>query len=62
MKVFYDYMKIGDYKMPIYTDDNMPNDEIAIANWQGIILNKVKIKLGKDPSMVDSACSINNND
>jgi hypothetical protein len=48
MTFFYDYLKIGDCRFPVYTDDKMHSDEIAIANWQGKILNKVKIRIVSD--------------
>jgi len=48
VRTFFDYLKIGDCKMPIYIDDKMQDGEIAIANWQGRILNKVKIRIWND--------------
>lgn len=41
MRTFFDYLKIGDCKMPIYIDDKMPNGEIRMEKaWEGIQLSK----------------------
>jgi hypothetical protein len=41
MRAFFDYLKIGDYKMPIYTGDEMHDGEIRMEkDLEGIQLSR----------------------
>lgn len=51
MRTFFDYLSLGNYKLPIYTDDEMPSDEIAIQDWRSVKLAKFRLRF---PSEVRS--------